>query len=145
MEEMWAVGFPCKTVRIITCCLQEGPCRTEMLAPRYCSHVRSLSVEVAWKIMQYFANAWSDQPSRTFERISAIALRSNLFSRQVSRLRPQDSTVIIEVETGTGKELIGTAIHPRTSRLRRRSHESLISQEVCIRLGRVGRGIVAES
>ncbi len=45
---------------------------------------------------------------------SSQALRSVL--RQVDTVAPTDSTVIIEGETGTGKELIARAIHDRSSR-----------------------------
>ena len=59
-----------------------------------------------------------DQPSyqRRFEQVigSSPALESVL--EQVERVAPTDSTVIIQGETGTGKELIAHAIHNLSSR-----------------------------
>ena len=52
-----------------------------------------------------------DQAERVFERIigNSSALESVL--EQVEQVAPTDSTVLIEGETGTGKELIAHAIH----------------------------------
>ncbi|MGA8440454.1 MAG: sigma 54-interacting transcriptional regulator, partial [Candidatus Sulfotelmatobacter sp.] len=54
-----------------------------------------------------------DQPSyeRRFEQVigGSPALESVL--EQVQRVAPTDSTVLIQGETGTGKELIAHAIH----------------------------------
>jgi transcriptional regulator with GAF, ATPase, and Fis domain len=59
-----------------------------------------------------------DQPSyeRRFEQVigSSPALESVL--EQVERVAPTDSTVLIQGETGTGKELIAHAIHNLSSR-----------------------------
>ncbi|MGA8620525.1 MAG: sigma 54-interacting transcriptional regulator [Candidatus Sulfotelmatobacter sp.] len=59
-----------------------------------------------------------DQPSyeRCFEQVigSSPALESVL--EQVERVAPTDSTVLIQGETGTGKELIAHAIHNLSSR-----------------------------
>jgi formate hydrogenlyase transcriptional activator len=61
-------------------------------------------------------NPGPDQGERTFERIigSSAALESVL--DQVEQVAPTDSTVIIEGETGTGKELIAHAIHNASQR-----------------------------
>jgi formate hydrogenlyase transcriptional activator len=58
----------------------------------------------------------SDQVERTFERIigNSVALESVL--DQVEQVAPTDSTVLIEGETGTGKELIAHAIHNASQR-----------------------------
>src|ERR1700723_1718842 len=58
----------------------------------------------------------ADQVERTFERIigSSAALESVL--AQVVQVAPTDSTVLIEGETGTGKELIAHAIHNASQR-----------------------------
>jgi len=57
-----------------------------------------------------------DQAERAFERIigNSTALESVL--EQVEQVAPTDSTVLIEGETGTGKELIAHAIHNASQR-----------------------------
>ena len=57
-----------------------------------------------------------DQAERRFERIigNSAALESVL--DQVEQVAPTDSTVLIEGETGTGKELIAHAIHNASPR-----------------------------
>jgi formate hydrogenlyase transcriptional activator len=61
-------------------------------------------------------NPGPDQVERTFERIigNSAALESVL--EQVEQVAPTDSTVLIEGETGTGKELIAHAIHNASQR-----------------------------
>ena len=61
-------------------------------------------------------NPGPDQAERTFERIigNSAALESVL--HQVEQVAPTDSTVLIEGETGTGKELIAHAIHNASQR-----------------------------
>jgi formate hydrogenlyase transcriptional activator len=61
-------------------------------------------------------NPGPDQAERTFERIigSSPALESVL--GQVEQVGPTDSTVLIEGETGTGKELIAHAVHNASQR-----------------------------
>ncbi len=60
-----------------------------------------------------------DQPDRRFERIigKSAALESVL--EQVKQVARTDSTVLIEGETGTGKELIAHAIHNASQRIGR--------------------------
>ena len=57
---------------------------------------------------------------RRFEQVigNSPALESVL--EQVERVAPTDSTVLIQGETGTGKELIAHAIHNLSSRCGRR-------------------------
>jgi len=57
-----------------------------------------------------------DQAERAFERIigDSAALESVL--EQVEQVAPTDSTVLIEGETGTGKELIAHAVHNASQR-----------------------------
>ncbi len=61
-------------------------------------------------------NPEPDHAERTFERIigNSAALESVL--EQVEQVAPTDSTVLIEGETGTGKELIAHAIHTASQR-----------------------------
>jgi formate hydrogenlyase transcriptional activator len=61
-------------------------------------------------------NPGPDPTERTFERIigNSAALESVL--EQVEQVAPTDSTVLIEGETGTGKELIAHAIHNASQR-----------------------------
>src|SRR6266852_7018027 len=61
-------------------------------------------------------NPGPDQAERAFERIigNSPALESVL--DQVEQVAPTDSTVLIEGETGTGKELIAHAIHNASQR-----------------------------
>jgi formate hydrogenlyase transcriptional activator len=61
-------------------------------------------------------NLRPDQAERTFERIigNSAALESVL--DEVEQVAPTDSTVLIEGETGTGKELIAHAIHNASQR-----------------------------
>ena len=58
----------------------------------------------------------ADPFERTFERIigNSAALESVL--EQVEQVAPTDSTVLIEGETGTGKELIAHALHTASQR-----------------------------
>ena len=63
-----------------------------------------------------FESAEHDVHPRRFEQIigSSPALESVL--EQVERVAPTDSTVLVQGETGTGKELIARAIHNLSSR-----------------------------
>jgi formate hydrogenlyase transcriptional activator len=66
-----------------------------------------------------FGSADQDASPRRFEQIigSSPALESVL--EQVERVAPTDSTVLVQGETGTGKELIARAIHNVSSRFER--------------------------
>ena len=63
-----------------------------------------------------FGSADQDSNPRRFEQIigSSPALESVL--EQVERVAPTDSTVLVQGETGTGKELIARAIHNLSAR-----------------------------
>jgi formate hydrogenlyase transcriptional activator len=76
----------------------------------------ALSVEVSVGDYAAVTNPGPDQPERSFERIigNSPALESVL--DQVEQVALTDSTVLIEGETGTGKELIAHAIHNASQR-----------------------------
>ena len=57
-----------------------------------------------------------DQSERTFERIIGNSPVLESVLDQVEQVAPTDSTVLIEGETGTGKELIAHAIHKASQR-----------------------------
>ena len=57
-----------------------------------------------------------DRNPRRFEQIIGNSPTLELVLEQVERVAPTDSTVLIEGETGTGKELIARAIHNISSR-----------------------------
>jgi formate hydrogenlyase transcriptional activator len=74
------------------------------------------SVEVSVGDGATITNPMTDQIDRTFERIigSSAALESVL--AQVEQVAPTNATVLIDGETGTGKELIAHAIHTASQR-----------------------------
>ena len=61
-------------------------------------------------------NSGPDQAERTFERIIGHSAALESVLEQVEQVAPTDSTVLIEGETGTGKELIAHAIHNASQR-----------------------------
>src|SRR5689334_19712834 len=61
-------------------------------------------------------NPEADQPDRRFERIIGNSAALGSVLDQVEQVAPTDSTVLIEEETGTGKELIAHAIHNASQR-----------------------------
>jgi formate hydrogenlyase transcriptional activator len=79
----------------------------------------ALSVEVSVEDYATDMNRGPDQAERAFERIigNSAALESVL--EQVEQVASTDSTVLIEGETGTGKELIAHAIHKASQRFGR--------------------------
>jgi formate hydrogenlyase transcriptional activator len=76
----------------------------------------ALGVEVYLEAYARVMNPVPDQTERTFERIigNSAALESVL--EQVEQVAPTNSTVLIEGETGTGKELIAHAVHNASQR-----------------------------
>jgi formate hydrogenlyase transcriptional activator len=58
----------------------------------------------------------ADQFGRAFERIIGKSAALDSVLDQVEQVAPTDSTVLIEGETGTGKELIAHAIHNASQR-----------------------------
>ncbi|HVI07466.1 MAG TPA: sigma 54-interacting transcriptional regulator [Candidatus Binatia bacterium] len=62
----------------------------------------------AWEQIESGYQEWRD---RSFERIIGNSPALEAVLEQVERVAPTDSTVLIQGETGTGKELIAHAIH----------------------------------
>ena len=60
-----------------------------------------------------------DRPDRRFERIIGTSAALEAVLEQVEQVASTDSTVLIEGETGTGKELVAHAIHNASQRVGR--------------------------
>ena len=67
-------------------------------------------------VLQQFGTANQEWKERRFERIIGESPALEAVLEQVERVAPTDSTVLIQGETGTGKELIAHAIHNISSR-----------------------------
>jgi transcriptional regulator with GAF, ATPase, and Fis domain len=67
----------------------------------------------AWQQVEIGNQDWRE---RAFERIIGTSPALEAVLEQVERVAPTDSTVLIQGETGTGKELIAHAIHNLSSR-----------------------------
>jgi formate hydrogenlyase transcriptional activator len=68
------------------------------------------------ELVATFALIDQDRNARRFEQIIADSPALESVLEQVERVAPTDSTVLIEGETGTGKELIAHALHNLSSR-----------------------------
>jgi formate hydrogenlyase transcriptional activator len=66
--------------------------------------------------LQQFESINQEWAQRSFERIIGSSPALEVVLEQVERVAPTDSTVLIQGETGTGKELIAHAIHNLSSR-----------------------------
>ena len=63
-----------------------------------------------------FGSADQDSRGRRFEQLIGTSAALEAVLEHVERVAPTDSTVLIQGETGTGKELIARAIHNISSR-----------------------------
>src|ERR1700758_1439680 len=99
---------------IIDCCSKLSGLHLICEQRGYSNRMRCL--ERRYLVADYATVTTGNQAERRFERIigSSAALESVL--EQVERVAPTDSTVLIQGETGTGKELIAHAIHNLSSR-----------------------------
>ena len=68
------------------------------------------------RAFEEFGSHAQDHNPRKFEQIVGSSLPLESVLEQVERVAPTDSTVLIQGETGTGKELIAHAIHNISSR-----------------------------
>src|SRR5579864_5357802 len=66
--------------------------------------------------LQQFESGNQEYRERRFEQIIGTSPALESVLEQVERVAPTDSTVLIQGETGTGKELIARAIHNLSSR-----------------------------
>src|ERR1700723_2081504 len=120
-DERGCSRVPRKTVRssLLT---QESSCCSEYeyVKSLHLSQSRGdVNVEVSVGDGATITDSVTDHAERTFERIigNSAALESVL--EQVEQVAPTSSTVLIEGETGTGKELIAHAIHNASQRFGR--------------------------
>jgi formate hydrogenlyase transcriptional activator len=67
-------------------------------------------------ILQELGSGNPDWKQRPFERIIGRSSALGAVLEEVERVAPADSTVLIQGETGTGKELVAHAIHNLSSR-----------------------------
>src|SRR5258707_6021269 len=89
----------------------EPPWRVQLLNRRACVP-RRFSVGA----LQQFESGKQEYKERRFEQIIGDSAALEAVLEQVERVAPTDSTVLIQGETGTGKELIAHAIHNISSR-----------------------------
>jgi formate hydrogenlyase transcriptional activator len=75
-----------------------------------------VAVEVSVRHCAIVTDPMTDQAERAFERIIGNSAALEAVLTQVEQVAPTDSTVLIEGETGTGKELIAHAIHTASQR-----------------------------
>src|SRR3979411_2290833 len=75
-------------------------------------HVRRFSVGA----FQKFGSGDQVSYERRFEQVIGNSPALEVVLEQVERVAPTDSTVLIQGETGTGKELIARAVHNLSSR-----------------------------
>jgi formate hydrogenlyase transcriptional activator len=68
------------------------------------------------EVVETFGYGDGDRDQRRFEQIIGQSARLEAVFEQVECVAPTDSTVLIQGETGTGKELIARAIHNISSR-----------------------------
>ena len=68
------------------------------------------------EVFERFGSGDQDRNQRRFEQVIGNSPALEAVLEQVERVAPTDSTVLIQGETGTGKELIARAIHNLSSR-----------------------------
>src|ERR1700723_1846719 len=117
-DERGCSRIPRKTVRSSLVAQKSSCCSEyEYVKSLHLSQSRGdVSVEVSVGDGATITDSVTDHAERTFERIigNSAALESVL--EQVEQVAPTSSTVLIEGETGTGKELIAHALHNASQR-----------------------------
>jgi formate hydrogenlyase transcriptional activator len=95
--------------------MSEPPWRAELVNQR-ASVPRGSTVGTS----QQLGLGVQDRKERSFERIIGHSSALEAVLEEVERVAPADSTVLIQGETGTGKELIAQAVHNISPRCNRR-------------------------
>src|SRR5258708_8527587 len=94
------------------------PCSKVFERPWRISPIRSVQARQEASVGAFVKFGSGDQVSyeRRFEQVIGNSPALEAVLEQVERVAPTDSTVLIQGETGTGKELIAHAIHNISSR-----------------------------
>src|SRR6201997_2022174 len=99
---------------IIDCCSKLSGLHLICEQRGYSNRMRCL--ERRYLVADYATVSTGDQAERRFERIIGNSAGLESVLDQVEQVAPTDSTVLVEGETGTGKELIAHAIHNASQR-----------------------------
>ena len=101
--------------------IQTASIRNEVIAVHPAQSCIDPCSKIAAPHQQNYRHKTSVEPDRfsMFEEIVGSCEPMRQVLKQVTRVAPSDSTVLILGETGTGKELIARALHRRSNRTAR--------------------------